>query len=129
MECFDEFSAGSWEFSKEELNRVDNLLFEIFVVDSKSCVSNRSARRKNTINFGLHLTIINTLDIRVRKFLCLNMRSGVLVMWGIMTVVSNWIGFKESLRFKSFPPWNGWLSWKICKRICLLFVVWGITWK
>jgi len=44
MECLDEFSAGSWEFSKEELNSVDNLLLEIFVVDSESSVSNGSAR-------------------------------------------------------------------------------------
>jgi hypothetical protein len=128
MECLDEFSAGSWEFSKEELNSVDNLLLEIFVVDSESCVSSRSTRCEDAFDFGLHFIIINTLDFIVMKFL-FNMRSGVLVMWGIMTIVFHWIRFKESLRFKSFIPWNDWLSWKICEGICLLIVVWSITWK
>ena len=130
MEGLDEFSAGSWELSKEEFNSVDNLLLEVFIIDSKACVSDWLARRKDLLDFSSNLTVINTLDIRSGKiFWILLMRSGVLMDYGVVTWILLLIRFKESLWFESFSLWYRWLSWEICKWVFLLWVVWCISWE
>ena len=130
VECLDELSAGSWELSKEELNSVDNLLLEILIIDSKSCVSDWLARRKDLFDFSSNLTVINTLDIRSGKiFWFLLMRSSVLMDYGVVTIILWCIRFEESLWLESFSLWNRWLSWEVCKWIFLLFVVWCISWE
>lgn len=63
VEGLDQLSAGDWELSEEELNSVDDLLLKVLVVDSKACVSDWLARRKDLVDFSSHLTIIDALDV------------------------------------------------------------------
>ena len=107
VERLDELSAGERELSKEELDSVYDLLLEVLVVNSESCVSDWLARLKDLVDFSSNLAVVDTLNIGAGELLWfLLVRSGVLVLLTVVAWIGDLISFKKGLWLETFVLGN-----------------------
>ena len=107
VERLDELSAGERELSKEELDSVYDLLLEVLVVNSESCVSDWLARLKDLVDFSSNLAVVDTLNIGAGELLwLLLMGGGVLVLLTVVAWIGDLISFKKGLWLETFVLGN-----------------------